>query len=250
MTSRTIVLLLFWATSAVAQIDIDTSPSGADALGRRFASGMINDKSYSGSGIVTASELSIPAKARKEFDKALEALGKQDLTRARRELSKAVVIDPAFSGAYNNMAVVCARLGDKTCEREALEKAIGLNNQFELAYVNWARMSLASSDFAGAEKALERAATLEPNDGAAMVLLAYSEFMQGRLADTIRSSERAHNAGEPHAFAHRLAARAYERQSQFGRAIAELEMFLKEDPTGPLADTVRRELTIVQSAAH
>lgn len=248
MTSRTIVFLLFLATSAVAQIEIDTWPSGADALARRFASAMTNDNSYSGNGIVTTAELSIPAKARKEFDKALAALGKQDFTRARHELSKAVVIDPAFSGAYNNMAVVCARLGDKACEREALEKAIDLNDHFELAYVNWARMSLASSDFAGAEKALARAATLEPKDGAAMGLLAYSEFMQGRLEDTIRTSERAHNSGEPHAFAHRVAARAYEGQNQFGRAIAELETFLKENPTGPLADTARRELAIVQSA--
>lgn len=248
MTSRTIVVLLFLTASAAAQIDIDTSPSGADALQRRFASGMTNDKSYSGSGIVTAAELSIPAKARKEFDKALEALGKQDLPRARRELNKAVVIDPAFSGAYNNMAVVCARLGDKACERDALEKAIDLNGHFELAYVNWGRMSLASSDFAGAEKALERAAALEPKDGAAMVLLAYSEFMQGRFDDTIRTSERAHNSGEPHAFAHRVAARACERQRQFGRALAELEMFLKENPTGPLADGARQELAMVQSA--
>jgi len=250
MTSRTIVLLLFVATSAAAQIEIDTLPSGPDALERRFSSGMTNGKTSWGSGVVTAADLSIPAKARKEFDKALEALGKQDLTRARRELNKAVVIDPAFSVAYNNMAVVCARLGDKACEREALEKAIDLNGHFELAYVNWGRMSLASSDFAGAEKALERAANLEPKDGAAMVLLAYSEFMQGHLADSIRTSETAHNSGEPHAFAHRVAARAYERQNQFGRALAELELFLQENPTGPLADTARQELATVQSAAR
>lgn len=250
MTSHTIVLLLLLATSAAAQTEIDTLPSGADALERRFISGMTNDRGHSASGVVTAAELSIPAKARKEFDRALEALGKQDFARARRELSKAVAIDPAFSGAYNNMAVACARLGDQACEREALEKAIGLDNHFELAYVNRARMSLANSDFADAEKALERAATLEPKDGAVMVLMAYSRLMQGRLDDTISISQRAHNSGQPHAFAHRVAARAYERQNQFGRAIAELEVFLKENPTGPLADTARQELAIVQSVVR
>jgi len=129
-----------------------------------------------------------------------------------------------------------------------LEKAIGLNDHFALAYLNWARMSLANSDFADAETALTKASNLDSSDPRALVLLAYSRFMQGHLDQAIAISEKAHAMEKPHAFAHRVAARAFEQQKQLDRAVAELKLFLKEDPNGPLSDAARKELQIVQGA--
>ena len=59
-------------------------------------------------------------------------------------------------------------------------------------------------------------------------------------------SGRAHLLEKPHAFAHRVAARAWEQERHWDRAVAELKRFLAEDPDGPLSDSVRRELEIVQ----
>lgn len=242
MTSRAFFVVLLLAAAAAAQIDIDMSPSAPAE--RRFNSPAGISTT---SGLVTVAELSIPAKARKEFDKGLESLRKQDFKQALQHLNGAVFIYPPFAGAYNNLGVVYARLGDTACEREALEKAIELNDHFALAYLNWARLSLAASDYAGADGALRKVANLDPGDPLAVVLLTYSEFMQGRWEDAITASQRAHSLNKPHAFAHRVAARAFEQQRQFGRAIAELNLFLEEDPSSPIADSVRKELGIVQA---
>lgn len=244
MTSRVFFVALLLTGCGAAQTDIDVSPSGPAALEKRFNSAASVSPA---NGLVTVSELSIPAKARKEFDKGLDALRKGDLKQAARHLSEAIVIYPAFPGAYNNLGVVYARLGDTECERASLQKAIALNDHFELAYLNWARMSLASSDYANADTALGKVANLDPGDPTALVLLAYSEFMQGHLPKAIAASARAHALGKPHVFAHRVAARAFEQQQQFDRAIGELTSYLKEDPSGPLSDSVRRELEIVQA---
>lgn len=246
MTSRAFLVVLLLAGCAAAQIDIDMAPTGTAVLEKRLYSNAGSTGTYSSPGLVTVAELSIPLKARKEFDKAVESLRKQDLKQALRELNNAVVIYPAFPGAYNNLGVVYARLGDTEREREALEKAIELNDHFSLAYLNWARMHLAASDYAGADGALCKVANLDPSDPLAIVLLAYSEFMQGRLPEAIANSERAHALEKPHVFAHRIAARAFEQQRQFDRAIGELNLFLKEDPSSSIAESARRELKIVQ----
>lgn len=242
MTSRTFFVVLLLAGYAAAQIDIDMSPSGPAALEQR-----LNSTARVSGAMVTVSELSIPAKARKEFDKGLDALQKQDLKQALQHLNKAVFIYPAFPGAYNNLGVVCARMGDTECERESLQKAIELNDHFELAYLNYARMSLATSDYAGANTALGKVSNLDPADPTALVLLAYSEFMQGHFREAISAGEKAHALGQLHSFGHRVAARAFEQERQFDRAISELNLYLKEDPSSPIADSVRKELEIVQN---
>ena len=48
------------------------------------------------------------------------------------------------------------------------------------------------------------------------------------------------------AVVHYIAARAYERENRVPDAILELQIFLKEEPTGPRADQVRAELTRLQ----
>lgn len=247
MTSRTFVVpLLLLATSALAQNGIDTLPSGAIVLEQRFTPTKAASPDI-GSGLIGVSDLSVPAKARKEFDKALASLHKDELKHALQQLNKAVLIYPAFTGAYNNLAVVYGRLGDAASEREALEKAIELNDHFSLAYLNWAKMSIASSDFASAQTALDKVSNLDPSDPTAFVLLAYSDLVQGHVPEAITSSEKAHALGKPHAFAHRVAARAFEQEKQFDQAICELNLYLKEDPLGPASDLVRNELQIVQA---
>jgi len=248
MKSRSLLFVILIAGPAAAQIELDMAPVGAAELQQRFNRSAHSLRDSSSSGLVTVSELSIPAKARKEFDRALESLRKQDIKQALEQLNKAVSIYPAFPGAYNNLGVVYARLGDAAGEREALQKAIELNDHFELAYLNWARMSLANSDFRDAEAALTKVFKLDAADPMATVLLAYSQFMQGHFEEAIATSGRAHTLEKPHAFAHRIAARAFEKEQQWDRAVAELQMFLKEDRSGPLSASARRELEIVRDA--
>jgi tetratricopeptide (TPR) repeat protein len=251
MKSRVLVMVILLAGSALAQLDeartglIDGIPNASAELEGKFNSAA-NPTSYASGALVSASSLAVPARARKEFDKANQLLRKQEWTQALQKLNKAVSIDPAFVGAYNNLGVVYARLGNPAREREALQKAIDLDDHFALAYVNLGRMDIARADFPAAEAALDKASTLDATDPTALVLLAYAELMQGHLQQTVATSQKAHALGEPHAFAHRLAARAWEQEGQFDRAITELTRSLEEEPSGARADSARKELAIMQ----
>jgi tetratricopeptide (TPR) repeat protein len=249
MMSRAFAVLLLLAGFAAAQVNpavvqrIYVNPPLAETSVSRFARSMENSEN----AFVSASELAIPPRARKEFDKGVEALHKYDLDHARQHFGKAIDIYPKFPSAYNNLGVVFARLGQLDREREALQAALQLNDHFELAYLNWARMDIAERNFGDAEDALRKASSLNGTDPVALILLAYSELMQGQLQGAIGDSQKAHELSKPHAFVHRVAARAYEQKKQLDCAIAELKLSLDEEPTGSRADAARKELQMLQA---
>jgi tetratricopeptide (TPR) repeat protein len=200
-----------------------------------------------GSQLISAADLAVPVKAQKEFDKANELVAKQDLTQAIQRLNRAIEVYPAYAGAYNNLAVIYSRQGDHVRELEALQKAIRINDHFAPAYVNLGRMNITAKDFPGAEAALTKASSFDPTDAMTFVLLAYAEFMDHHIDQAIVSSRKAHSLQGVHAYAHQIAARAYEQKRDGAGAITELEQFLKEETTGARAEGARKELAALHA---
>jgi len=201
----------------------------------------------SGSAMVSATTLIVPQKARKELDKANELMAHQDFKKAIEELNKALAMCPNYASAYNNLGAVYAQLGDRGREREALQKAIGIDEHFAPAYVNLGRMDFAAKNFDAAESDLGKANSYDPTDAMTLVLLAYSQFMNHHFDAAIATAARAHGLAGAHAFAHQVAARAFEQKRDGPGAIAELELFLKEEPTGPRAEIAHKELATLHN---
>lgn len=228
---------------------IDRSSLERARLEGGFTSNRDQQQSRSAGSMVSAAELSVPPRARKEFDKANLAMKKGDLVQARDRLTKALSIYQS-AGVYNNLAVVFAGLGNRAGEREALKKALDFDDHFELAYVNWGRMQIADSNFPEADSALSKASALDPNDAIPVTLLAYSQFRQGNLQTAIASSQRAHQLGKSHALAHRIAAYSFVRLPQFDRAADELKRAMEEDPSGPQGAAARKEMEQLRSISR
>ncbi len=202
------------------------------------------------SAFVSAANLAIPTGAQREFDKSNELMAHQDFSKAMQHLNRAITIYPAYAGAFNNLGVIYARLGDRDHEREALQKALSIDSRFAPAYVNLGRMDIASGDFPGAENELTKASAYDPSDAMTLVLLTYSEFMERHFDQAIATSRKAHSLTGSHAFVHQVAAHAFEQKRDATDAISELEIFLKEEPEGSRADAARKELAAVQAIPH
>jgi tetratricopeptide (TPR) repeat protein len=201
--------------------------------------------------LISATDLGIPSGAKKEFDKANQLTEQKNFPKAIKELNKAIALYPAYAGAYNNLGVIYARLGDRSREREALEKALSINDRFAPAYVNLGRMNITAGDYPNAEIALSKAHAFDPNDALTMVLLTFVEFVNRHFDEAIATSRQAHSLSQgSHAFAHQVAARALEQQQRMREAVVELELFLKEEPSGPRAEIARKELSALQSNPH
>ena len=200
------------------------------------------------SGSVSASDLNVPTKARKELDKANEAMGRQDWNKAAELLNKAIAIYPQYVGAYNNLGVVYSRINDTAHEREALEKAISLDEHFAPAYENLAKLYLRQKEFSQAETLLGKALSVDPNNGQNLMLLADTQYMERHYDAAIASAQKAHALSNEHpSVVHYIAAKAYQQENRQAEALAEFQTFLKEEPNGSRADHVRSDIAKMQN---
>lgn len=202
-----------------------------------------------GSPSVAAVDLNVPDAARKEFDKATKAMASQNWTKALQELNRAISLYPQYAPAYNNLGVVYGHMNDPARERESLEKAISLNGHFVPAYVNLAKFSLKQQNSARAENLLEIANRFEPASPEMLTLLAEAQLLNKHYDAAIASAHSVHAL--PHqnfAVAHYIAARAFEHENRFSDALAELQVYLNEEPQGARADHVREEIAQIRRA--
>jgi tetratricopeptide (TPR) repeat protein len=203
-----------------------------------------------GSQTVAALDLSIPDDARKELDKATKAMADQDWTSAQQRLSHAIELYPQYALAYSNLGLVYAHLKDSAHEREALEKALQLDDHMVPASVNLAKMCFREGNSVKAESLLEGAVRADPSNAEALALLAQAQLLNKQYDAAIISAHSVHSL--PHlnfAVVHYIAARALERENRPQDAIVELQVFLKEEPTGARAEQVRKEISQIEKQA-
>lgn len=200
--------------------------------------------------VVSAADLALPSKARKELAKANQLIQKQDFAAALERLNKIVAQYPNYATAYNNMAVIYAHQGNYAKERDALEHAISADDHCAPLYVNLGRLDIVTHDFRGAETALNKASSLDPGDPMTLTILAYAQLLNNKFDDAIATAVKVHSLPGEHALVHHVAARAYEQKGDTNNSIAQLELFLKEEPTGLRADMARNELGVILSAQH
>ena len=200
------------------------------------------------SAMVSAADLKVSPKARKELDKANEAMAQQDWKKAKEHLDKALALEPNYATAYNNLAVLYAKTNDLANEEQALKKAVALDDHFAPALLNYGKLSLRQKNFPQAEALLEKEAALDPDNPESLMLLANAAYMNRHFDAAIASADKAHSASTDHpSFVHYIAARAYQQENRQQQALAEFQLFLKEEPKGPRADHVRGDIAKIQA---
>jgi tetratricopeptide (TPR) repeat protein len=197
---------------------------------------------------VSVSDFSVPATARKEFEKANRLISKRDWVKAKERLGKAIAVYPLYAAAYNNLGAVCTHMGEIGQAREALQKAVSLDGHMALAYLNLGRVSFTTKDFPEVETFIEKAMSLAAPDAEQLKLLAYAQLADHHFDQVIETSRQAHRSQlNHHAFLHVLAAKASELKSKSDDSIAELQQYLMEEPTGPRAEKIRSVLAAFQA---
>jgi len=203
------------------------------------------------SAMISATEMNVPGKARKELDKANEAMALQNWKKAQEHLDKVIALAPQWATAYNNQGVLYAKMNDIPHEEEALKKAISLDEHFAPALLNYGKLCLRQKDFPQAEQLLQKASTVDPDNPEVLLLLADAAYMDHHFDVAISTARHAHSASQDHpSFVHYIAARAYQQENRQTDALAEFKMFLQEEPKGPRADHVRGDIAKIENATQ
>jgi len=172
-------------------------------------------------------------------------MGQQDWSKAVTHLNRAVAIYPKYVEAYTNLGAAYQHLGDAAQERQALQKAIDLDGHFGPALMNLGMLSIVEKKYPEAEDLLGRGSTADPTNPQILMLLAQAQLLTGHFDQSIASKVKLHALPhhEKYAKVHYIAARAFEHENRAPEAVTELQTLLTEQPDGPLAEAVRKELT-------
>jgi tetratricopeptide (TPR) repeat protein len=209
-------------------------------------------KPATGSATVSVAEMHAPPKAREELQKGTDAFLKGDLKKAQERYEKAAAIYPQYARAYTDLGVVAIKEGDRAKAREMFSKAISVDEGFLPAYVNLARMDFQDRNYQESEKLLQKVMAVNPSIPDALALLASSEYMNKEYDKALADAQRTHRLPGHEQFAdiHLVAGQVYEMKNRQQDALAEYQLFLKENPNSPRAPMVQKQVAQLQAGSH
>lgn len=193
--------------------------------------------------VVSATDLAIPADAKREYLKAMSLLERKDVEGAVASLQKAVQIAPNFVECWNHLGTI-AYTTRKYAEAEkyfriALEHDAGAYSPT----VNLGGTLLSSGRFEESLDLNRQAVRMMPDDALAQSQLGMSYYFLGRY-DEAESNLKQAKALDPAHFTlpQLLLAAIFERKGNLPGAVEELEDFLRRHPDSDRAPSVRSEV--------
>jgi tetratricopeptide (TPR) repeat protein len=195
------------------------------------------------SALVSARELAIPDKARREFANAEKSLGHRDVQSATAHLERAVQLAPGFAEAWNHLGTIAYQSREyaraETCFRRALEAN---PNAYE-PLVNLGGVLLNLRRFEEALEYNRHAVLTHPHDALANSQLGMTYFGLNEL-DLSRKYLDIAIGIDPAHFSHpQLVLAAIDiRRYQPAAAVNELRQFLKYHPDSPEAPGIKEKI--------
>lgn len=199
-------------------------------------------------GLASATDLSVPGKARKEFEAGVAGLRATDWKGAATHFEAAIKSYPKFDRAYYGLGLAKQNDGDDPGARDAFQKAVELNDHNADALRDLGRLNVNERKWADAEVLLAKSVAIDPSSAAALTLLAIAQIQQHKIDEAIANASRVHALNhKAYALAHFILARAYEAKSDSQKAIAEYKMFIEEEPTGVRAEDAKKQLARLEA---
>ncbi len=192
---------------------------------------------------ISAKQLSVPEKARREYENAQKDLARRDVGSAIQRLERAVELAPQFSAAWNNLGTIAYQTREFPRAEECFRKAIEADPEAFEPLVNLGGVLLNLNKTGEAWNYNLFAVLQRPNDALANAQMGMTYFEMGdsRLAERyFKVAQRA----DPAHFSHSqlFLAEIHLRDGQRRDAADDLEDFLKHHPDWPQAGKMREKI--------
>lgn len=154
-------------------------------------------KRKTAAGTVSLTELgrNVPAKARKEFEKANEAARKGLKDEAIAHLRNAIAIWPTFVVAHNDLGVQLLSQGKLAEAAEVLQRAVSLDATAFNPALNYGIVLVHLHRFAEGQDSLDKALKLQPNSASARLYSGLAFQGLGSIDDAARELKAAYQTG-------------------------------------------------------
>jgi len=192
---------------------------------------------------VSAAQLAVPEKARREYEAAQRDLGRHDVEAAVKRLEAAVALAPQFSPAWNNLGTIAYQTGQYPRAEECFTRALAADPAAYEPLVNLGGVLINLGKLDDAWKYNVFAVLSRPNDALANAQLGMTYFETGQteLAEKYLTEAR---RIDPAHFSHPqlMLAEIHLRRGDRRAAADDLEEFLKYHPDWPRAERMRESI--------
>lgn len=197
---------------------------------------------------VSVAQFKVPGKARKEYEKAEDALQKRKLDEAAKRIAKALEIYPNFAEALTMRAIMAMDSKQIDLASADLQKAIEADPGYATAYFAMGAVQTLQSQFDDALRSLDRGLALQPNSWQGHFEVGKAQIGKGNYAAAIKSLDRAQMfTPNPYPVIHLAKAHAFLALKNYPDAMGELQVYLEKAPQEPQAESARKMLDQVKA---
>ena len=187
-----------------------------------------------------------PSKARKTYRNAEKELAKEDpnLKSARKELEKAVKIDPAFAEAWNRLGRVRTRQGSLKEATFAFKKAAAADTGYVPPVLALTILNIEQDDMVEAAKYADRLVEMLEDSAEAHYYRALAKMSIGKFEAAEESARFviASPDAAQHPKAHLILGNLLGAGGDIPAAAAEFQLFLEAAPSDPASEPIRQQL--------
>jgi tetratricopeptide (TPR) repeat protein len=245
LEAGTYTVVIFVPGAGEGRRTIEVGPGTADRRGRvnlelDLEALHLSAEALRQAGRVTAGELRVGEKARREYEEAQKKLGRRDVEGAIAHLERALEVSPEFVAAWNQLGTIAYQTGKYKAAERYFRSALERDNQAYEPLVNLGGVLLT---LGAVDEALEynlAAVLSRPGDALANSQMGLSYFLAGNLELARRYLRQAKKLDPAH-FSHPqlTLAEIAMRLNEKAEAVAELEDFLKRHPDAENAGRIR-----------
>lgn len=190
----------------------------------------MSDSVPAGQSTISVAAMKVPDKARKEFEKAREALIKNNVEESRSHLAKALSIYPQYSDALTLRGVTAMVANDLKSAADDLNAAIQHDANNAMAYVAMGSLYNTSQRFDDALRALDRGVALNPTSWQAFFEMSKAELGKGDFEAALRKASKAEQlVGRVYDPIYLIKAHAMLGLKNYPAAITEFEKYLSSE---------------------
>jgi tetratricopeptide (TPR) repeat protein len=238
--------------SATYRVDLQNTQTGMAFLELKPIPGQAPPSPPDATGpSVSAVDLSVPNPARKEYDLGQRSLENHDLDGGVAHLRKAIELHDQFPQAYTLLGLAYNEQKKWKDAQGVLQKAIQQDPKAAEAYVQLGSSLIQLKDYTGAENALNRGLQLNPDAPSSSMAhynLATAYFTGGQWTDAEPHVAKTIAATPDFPLAHWLMAQIMLKKGDGQGAINEFRTYLKLDPNGSYAPSVRAVIPKIEAA--
>ncbi len=222
------------------------TPSNADSKGRVRVNVAMDEAPIQRESAlgVSVRALSVPDKAKREYQQAQKKLARRDIEGAQQHLRKAVEIAPHYADAWNYMGTIAYQTQRYT-EAEALfRRSLEEDADLYAPLVNLGGVLINLMQFEEAASYNKHAVLRQPHDALAHSQLGMSFLQLGQLSQAEKHLREAIRLDPAHfSYPQLHLAEVLLRQGDIAETANLLEQFLKQHPDHEAATAIRNKIT-------